>query len=163
MTVEDRLASLEAREAIRELRYAYAAYLDAGEWEEWGRLFSKDAVFEATDADLIVGREAITEFGRVTIADLFAHSAHFMANPRIEVDGDRATGHWYVTVFFAHPDGTAGWHGGKYDETYILEGGTWLFDRVTVSIDYETAGKLTWTEMYDERRGRDVLQVGFPA
>jgi 3-phenylpropionate/cinnamic acid dioxygenase small subunit len=136
---------LYAREQLRELRYAYAHHLDAGEWDAWGSLFAPEARFEVHrpvppgDGPWTVrGREAITEFGASAIADAFEYSAHMMHNPRLAVDDDAATGRWYFDVFAAKPNGHVNWHQGIYEDDYRRVDGEWRFESVVVTVRAES-------------------------
>lgn len=46
MSIEDRVARLEDREAIKELKHRYGYYIDARRWEAFEDLFTGDVVLE---------------------------------------------------------------------------------------------------------------------
>ncbi|MCW2766899.1 MAG: hypothetical protein JWO11_2858 [Nocardioides sp.] len=79
---------------ISQLKYRYLRALDTKEWDEFGACFLPDAtgdynglVFEDRTALVAYMRENLGE-GLVTM-----HQAH---HPEITVDGDSATGRWYL-------------------------------------------------------------------
>jgi hypothetical protein len=79
---------------ISQLKYRYLRALDTKEWDEFGACFLPDAtgdynglVFEDRTALVAYMRENLGA-GLVTM-----HQAH---HPEITVDGDSATGRWYL-------------------------------------------------------------------
>ena len=92
---------LDERE-IRGLMTAFGTALDRKDWTAYGETFASDGEFE------IMGQRRV---GRAEIAagparDLtkFARLQHFVANQLVEVEGDEASGQWYL--FGIHvPDG----------------------------------------------------------
>lgn len=133
MELEERIVELEARERLRELRHAYAAHLDGREWEAWVELFAEDATCEFAGWGTVSGRDELLSFARDVVADTFVYSAHVLHQPILHVDGDVATGRWYVEVYDARTDGTAGWRQGTYRDRYRRVDGTWLFDEVAAA------------------------------
>lgn len=159
MSINARVRDLEARDAIVELRHSYAAHLDACRWEKWSRLFAESAIFRVDEGDGRQGRETIRRYARESIDSSFEYSHHRMSNPRIDIDGDSASGHWYVDVFFALPDGTAGWHCGEYDDRYVYEDGRWVFEEVSVRIHAETDDRIGYTR---EEDGQGTIRIELP-
>ena len=89
------------------------------------------------------GKESATPRGREAIRALFAgfpkvvaRAQHIVANPLIEVDGDRAHGVWYLIAAVTQGDGTtqSNWPGtaARYHEDYVKQNGEWKFRRVRV-------------------------------
>jgi len=85
-------------------------------------------------AGVYEGREAIREFfAGASSAVPFA--IHHVTNPILEIDGDRATGRWYLwqPIVFAEGD-QALWMAARYDDVYRREDGVWRFEHVTVKL-----------------------------
>ena len=63
-----------------------------------------------------------------------AGAQHIVANPLIEVDGDRARGVWYLIAAVTQNDGTtaSNWPGAaaRYHEEYVKQNGEWKFRSV---------------------------------
>ena len=110
--------------AICQLKYRYLRTLDTKQWEEFEDCFVPEVtadynglVFE--DRASLVGymREQMTE-GMITM-----HQAH---HPEITVDGDRATGRWYlqdrvvVAAYSFMLEGAA-----FYEDTYVRTPAGW--------------------------------------
>jgi 3-phenylpropionate/cinnamic acid dioxygenase small subunit len=79
----------EDRAAIRTVLARYCQLCDDGRFEEWGLLFTDDAVFSVLGRDYI-GRDAVVTF----IAGAQppeARGKHLISEPVITVDGDHAS------------------------------------------------------------------------
>jgi len=102
----------EERLAIRRLKHEYCHAVDAGNYDEWVALFTEDGTFERDGAAPIEGRRALREMITGEFDESFEYTAHVVTNPVIDIDGDVATGRWYVTLVYEQPDGTVGWNQG---------------------------------------------------
>jgi hypothetical protein len=88
------------------------------------------------------GREAIRAFLEA-LPEQLSFALHWVMNPRITIDGDVATGRWYLL----EPCTAAGseraiWGAGRYEERYVRIGGEWKFQDVKLT-------PIFWTT-YDE-------------
>ena len=67
---------------------------------------------------------------------MIATAQHIVANPLIEVDGDKAHGVWCLISAVTRSDGktTSNWPGtpARYHEDYVKQNGEWKFRRVRV-------------------------------
>lgn len=103
-----RIRRLEDIEEIRALKYHYAALLDdaakrpgdAAVAVHITSLFTEDFTADYGRFGVYRGRTELMNFLTEHIPSVSAWTMHFMANPRIDVRGDRATGEWYLTAFF---------------------------------------------------------------
>jgi|HubBroStandDraft_4_1064222.scaffolds.fasta_scaffold255025_2 hypothetical protein len=120
-------------EEIRALQIAYGYHLDRGQWADYASLFARDGQLRLgpVRAD---GREAIEiaardQLGFHPSGDTF-ELVHLVANPRIELDGDRATGEVTWTVIARNGAGEASTtsHGRHLDD-YVREDGRWRFQK----------------------------------
>jgi ketosteroid isomerase-like protein len=140
-TLEQRLAVLEDIEAIRKLKARYCAACDDNHnAETLGTLFAEDATWEASNMGRAVGRAAIQEMlGAVGRSGRIRNSAHHAINPILDVDGDRATGHWRLIMLYTAntPDRAVqylriiGW----YREAYVRVRGEWLFQSLACTVE----------------------------
>ena len=130
-----------AIEDIKQLKARYAAYCDH-QYDPDGiaSLFVEEGVWDGGDAfGRHEGRAAIRSFfSQVSKQIVFA--AHLVLNPIIEVDGDRATGNWRLIMpcTVKNEDGApeARWLLSAYDETYVKQGGRWLFQSLRVDTQF---------------------------
>jgi uncharacterized protein (TIGR02246 family) len=138
MSAEHDVQRVVAENAIKELRSRYARHLDAGEWDKWAGLFTEDTTVEFGGFEPLEGRKEVLEFARETIDGMYNYSRHTAQMPRLDVDGDTATGNWYLIVFYEWPDGTEGTVTGYYADTYRRVDGEWKFDYVENVIENDT-------------------------
>ncbi len=108
--------SYDDLEQIRQLKYRYLRTLDLKRWEDFAECFVPEAtgdyaglVFERRDALVAFMRENMGE-GLISM-----HHAH---HPEIVVDGDAATGTWYLEDKVLVPE-----------LHYVLEGAAFYTDR----------------------------------
>jgi hypothetical protein len=140
-TLALRIRVLEDLEAIRKLKARYcAACDDSHNPETLGTLFAEDATWEATGMGRAVGRAAIQEkLGAVGRSGRIRNSAHHAINPILDVDGDRATGHWRLIMLYTanQPDGSLQWLRiiGEYRERYVRIGGEWRFESLACTVE----------------------------
>lgn len=130
-SVEQRLQRLEDLEEIRRLFLDYGHFLDQKDFSSYARLFAADGAWrggigEATGPDDIEAM-LVQAIGNGTGRP----SCHLVANPRIELDGDRARAR--VTWVFLVGDEEDGSPKvalvGHYDDELVREGGSWRFLR----------------------------------
>jgi len=143
--VERRLQLLEDIEAIRTLKARYCAACDASHDPELlGPLFAADAVWEATGVGRAEGRAAIEALlGGIGRSGTIRNSAHHAINPIIDVDGDRATGHWRLIMLYTayRRDRSLEYRRiiGWYREKYARIDGSWLFEHLYCEVEEHAA------------------------
>ncbi len=131
--LEARIRGLEDIEALKQLKARYAAYCDDDyDADGLAPLFTEDAIWDGGVMGRYEGREAIREF--FSSADrAVSFAIHHVTNPILELDGERATGRWYLwqPCTFAQTD-QALWMAGRYEDVYRREEDVWRFEQVTV-------------------------------
>jgi uncharacterized protein (TIGR02246 family) len=85
-------------EEIRRLKYRYLRCVDLKLWDEFGQVFTEDAVAEYDTPVLgkplrLAGREAIVAYMRANLGP-GTITTHTAGHPEIDITGDRATGVW---------------------------------------------------------------------
>jgi hypothetical protein len=160
MTLEQRLARMEAYLDIQNVMSRYAYYHTAGRHEECVELFALDT--EDTWSEMTWGRYC----GREGIAKLYPGyhvwtdgdakgkmHVHAPCQPYIEVaaDGKTARGIWiapgHETSSFVRPDtNEAFWCWMKYDCDFILENGEWKIWHMRTPGMFMTPYGKPWTE-----------------
>ena len=152
ISIEDRLRRLEDYEALRNLKARYAAYCDDNyDADSIASLFTIDAIWDGGPMGRGEGRDGIRELflkspGRMPFA------IHYVTNPVIEIDGDRATGRWYLwqpcvaAKDVVAPHEEAVWMGGVYSDQYVRENDTWLFAHVQIELKMLSPYQAGWAK-----------------
>jgi len=121
-------------EAIKQLKARYFRLMDQKRWDEWGQVFTADAVMEVPEAGMVNrGRTEIVS--TVSAALVGARTVHHGHMPEIEVTGEnRARGIWAMSDYVEWPPnddgarvGITGY--GHYLEEYAREDGQWRIAR----------------------------------
>ena len=132
------------RLAIRELVDAYAHCADRRDANGQKSLFTEDSHFvvymdgqgsEATQE--LEGREALTPV--FAALNDYEATMHFNGQSTIELDGPRATGESYCIahhVFTTDGDRTLMVAYLRYQDTFVKQGGRWLFAERRLSVDW---------------------------
>ena len=153
-SVDERMQVLEDIESIKKLKASYCYWADAGiagdasQMDELIAHFTDDEPWvDFGDFGTYKGKEAVGTFFREVVVGTLSYSAHMVSNPIIEVDGDKATGKWYVDV----PCTLRGaerplWLQARYDEEYVKEGGQWRWKSITTAFDFITPFDEGWVK-----------------
>jgi hypothetical protein len=125
-----RLADIED---IKQLKARYAAACDDDyNPDKLAPLFAEDAIWDGSILGYAEGREAIHEFFSAS-SSLVPFAVHQVSNPLIEIDGDTATGQWYLwqpMVF----QGAALWLSATYADEYVRQHGQWIYQHLKLNI-----------------------------
>lgn len=145
VTIEERLARMEAVEAIRRLKIRYAELNDEGfDPDGLVALFTPDGVWDAGEFGRFVGRNAMRDYwvqtGRVTS---FSH--HYITNHVVDVEPSvtTATGRCYL-LGMSTREGQAYWMAVRYAERYRKVEGEWLFEEMQLLPAFMTAYETSW-------------------
>jgi uncharacterized protein (TIGR02246 family) len=133
-----RIHRLEDIEAIKVLKADYCAACDADHDPALvGPLFTDDAVWEAAGITRAEGRPAIEQYMQaVRDGGGLVRSAHNVFNPRIEVDGDTATGHWRLLMLATREPGDVYLRIiGSYRERYRRTAQGWRFAELFCDVE----------------------------
>ena len=130
--MEKRLDTLEAIEAIKKLKARYCQAADERDPEAYANLFAEDAVFDGGDFGQAQGRQAIGDFLRNIQQQSLPFAVHYVMNPNIEVEEEKATGRWYLLepCTMRAKGEQAVWGTARYEEEYEKVGGEWKFKTV---------------------------------
>ena len=108
-------------------------------------LFTTDGVWDGGPA---LGRRE----GRAAIAarlaqPTLAFSRHLFVKPRIEVDGDRASGRWDLLSPCRRLDGSSWWMCGFEDDEYARVDGAWLHRSMRLTTVFVTRVEPGWEKI----------------
>ena len=77
-------------------------------------------------------------------ASTLVFSRHLFVKPRLDVDGDRATGRWDLLSPCTRPDGTSLWMAGYEDDVYARVDGVWLHRSMTLTTLFVSPAGTGW-------------------
>ncbi|WP_458210655.1 nuclear transport factor 2 family protein [Haladaptatus sp. NG-SE-30] len=150
MDETQRLRRLEAREAIKELRARYCYSIDEQDWDAFYDLFVADPTLDFGGMGVYEGSEGLARFAHQFVEGQLERSAHMLSNPilDVDVDGNRATGRWYVESPITFSDGSGAWRQGWYEDEYRYIDGEWKIAtiemRFVYTADYDEGG---WSDL----------------
>lgn len=124
--------SLDDERAIERLKHEYCFAIDDGRYEEWASLFTDDGRFVRGSGDTFEGYDELHEFASEQFDPLFETVTHVVTNPVVNVDGDEATGRWYLLFVYETEDGAVGWTQARYEDEYRRVDGEWRIAESTV-------------------------------
>ncbi len=154
-----RVDGAESTLALHALKARYASLVDAR--FRHGAVVGRDRLDELAGAvaDLFTedgewdGGPALgVARGRAEIAARLAEptlvfSRHLFVQPRLTVDGDRATGRWDLLCPCTRPDGESLWMSGYEDDTYVRVGGTWLHASMSLTTVFLARAGAGWPKV----------------
>lgn len=135
MSVEERLAALEDRQAVSDLMLAFGACLDAKDWDRYAGLFLEDGKF-TIEGQARFGREEIVSGPRRDL-EKFGALQHYSTNHKVSLDGDTATSSHYLVAIHVDDLGDMSLHadaGGRYDCKCVRTPGGWKFAEVELHV-----------------------------
>ncbi len=144
--LERRIQRLEDIEAIKKLKARYADACDRNyDADTLASLFAEDAIWDGGLFGVHNGREEIRTFFQGVSSDI-TFAMHYMMNPIIDVDGDEATGEWYLFQTCTFNGDQAIFGAARYDEQYRLIDGQWLFWRLKLTSFFWTPFEEGWVK-----------------
>jgi uncharacterized protein (TIGR02246 family) len=135
----DRLRELEDREAIWQLFMDYRRCLDARDFAAYAALFTDDGEWVG-NLGHVQGPGEIEEMLERTLGQGFGVEPgtdfHLVANPEVELDGDRATARSTWCFVERGADGKPSLSLiGRYEDELVRDGGRWKFRRRVAHCD----------------------------
>jgi ketosteroid isomerase-like protein len=124
------------RESIAGLVHRYADAVVRRDQTQWASTWAPNAKWHLGPGRSVEGREAIVELW-VKAMGGFAAVVQVVNNGEVHVDGDVATGRWYINEHFSRRDGVTGMLLAYYDDTYVNVDGHWLFASRSLVAQYQ--------------------------
>jgi hypothetical protein len=142
------LATLIAKDEIRELAMLYSRGVDRKDIELLRTLYAKDAT---DDHGKHYNGDAVGYLNFLERS--FPHmpySGHHICNHLVSVDGDRGEGEVYALAYHLIPDGKGGtvedFMAVRYVDRYQKENSRWLFASRVVSFDHHSVRPITTSQ-----------------
>lgn len=144
------MSILEDVYEIQKLKARYADAVDGG-WtgtkahdpDAVVALFVPDGVWDSGDYGGGEGHEGIRAF-MATGEAIMPFAFHHITNPRIDVDGDRATARWHALLAVTL-EGRGQLQTGIYDDVLVRTPEGWRFERLQFTLAATTSLPETWT------------------
>ncbi len=133
--LEKRITRLEDIEAIKQLKARYCHICDDDHNPETVKtVFAEDGIWESADFGTARGHAEISELF-ANFRKMFNFSQHNIMNPVIEVDGDHATGIWYIMGPWTYRENDdEKWLALRYDDDYVKIDGEWKYQHLRVAL-----------------------------
>ena len=127
--LEKRVQLLEDIEEIKKLHINYIYWLCKLQWDDMLDCFTEDATLDLMDQGVRKGKREISEvFHNVLAKMIKLNDGHFVGQPVISVNGNKAKGHWILYLFFSEP--SVRWMQGRQECEYVKVDGKWKFSSV---------------------------------
>ena len=137
------------QQEITELLAHYADAVNRRDLEAWTKVWSEDGIYTLNGASKRVGRDAIVALYEKAMA-MVESMLQVVHNGTVEVDGDSATGRWYVSEHHGLGDGKSVYVIGVYQDRYIRTADGWKF------------AERHFDQLYLENRNGDLSGTTFP-
>ena len=133
--LEARITRLEDIEAIKQLKARYAEICDdMHNPDRICSVFAEDAIWESPDFGVATGHAEVRALF-ANFQKMFSFSQHNMMNPIITVNGNHATGSWYIMGPWTNTDtGAEKWFALRYDDDYVKINGEWKYAHLRVKL-----------------------------
>jgi hypothetical protein len=133
---------------IKKLKARYCHLVDGGEWDTLEKLWIDEAVCDYGFFGRFVGKtEIMDRFFRDLVSNASSFNAHMIHNPIIDIDGDIASGKWYLTAHTTiQPKNQAVWVQGIYNDRFVRIDSEWKIAELAVEFRYYTAFEEGWAK-----------------
>lgn len=119
------MSNLEDQQALRDLMARYIDAVNRYDEDAWVATWAPDAVWNLL-GNPISGRDNILALWR-QMMQTFEFAIMMPSSSLFEVDGDTATGHWYLHEYTRDLEGKASTILSRYLDTYVRRDGQWLY------------------------------------
>ena len=132
--IQDSMADIEA---IKQLKARYAmACDDSYDPEALAAMFVENAIWDGGEFGRYEGRDAIHDYF-ADMHEVVEWAVHYMSNPVIEVEQERATGRWYLwQPMTLKADSQAILLSAHYHDHYVKRDGQWFFQQLSLDVKF---------------------------
>lgn len=114
------------RDDIEDLVHRYSDAVTRTDHAQWAACWADEAWWDLGKGRLNHGKANIVAFWQGAIANLVT-VVQLVHNGTVTIDGDRASGRWYVSEHLQRTNGARGMLLAWYDDTYGRIDGRWSF------------------------------------
>lgn len=131
------MSDLSAVTEIKQLKYRYLRCVDLHLWDELGETLAEDVSASYGKRLSFDSRDTVVRGLAEQMTDDVV-TEHRVSHPEITVDGDTATGRWYLQDRVIVPAYSTMIFGAAfYDDAYVRVDGRWLISRTGYTRTYE--------------------------
>ena len=116
---------LEDELALRNLMGRYADAVNRVDADAWIGTWAEDAIWNLL-GNPVSGRDNILALWKQMMSS-FEFALMLPGSCLFEVDGNTASGHWYLHEYTRDPEGNASTILSRYVDTYVKQDGQWLY------------------------------------
>jgi ketosteroid isomerase-like protein len=120
--------NLADEQAIRTLTASYTDAINRMDIDDIAPVYDEQAVFTMMDRPSVVGRTAILDVLRATVAR-YQLVMQLLHSGVVQLDGDRARARWQITEFQILADGQPRFIAGRYEDEHVRRADGWKFAR----------------------------------
>ena len=152
MSLEELQARIRVLEDIEEVKRLMATYIyvvDDSQWDDVADLFADNARAEYGMLGTYDGKEAIATFFKEVVSQAWSWAVHQLLNPLVTVEGEKATGRWYIfcSSTMPSPEGDrAMWVQASYDNEFVKINGRWKFSLLRLVFNFITPYDEGWVK-----------------
>ena len=132
---------MEDELALRNLMGRYTDTVNRVDADAWIATWAEDGVWNLL-GNPVSGRDNILALWKQMMSS-FEFAIMLPSSCLFEVDGDTASGHWYLHEYTRDPEGNASTVLSRYLDTYTRQGGQWLFQSRDYSFIYNGPADLS--------------------
>ncbi len=145
--LEKKIRNQEAIHEIMNLEADYCYAADSYDGESFANLFTENGVLDIIPMGKTIGRKALMSLCRDQFSRGFSFAMHFLHNPRIQVNGDTATGKFYWQASLTYLDtNTPTNAAGTYESKYTKTDKGWKIKEKVVNFIYDTPYDKGWVK-----------------
>lgn len=148
MTLEERIQRLEDIEEIRYLQAKYQRSLDTRDFNGIAECFADDVVSSYGNGTMAyTGKDNVIKF-LMNVMSVEMPSAHMIHGGEIDVDGQKATGKWYLQDFLINKEHNVNIYGAAiYENSYAKVDGVWKIKEIGYKRLYEYMDMVSQTQL----------------
>ncbi len=127
--------------ALRNLMATYVDAVNRSDADAWAATWAADGEWNLL-GNPVHGRDNIVGLW-LQMMGSFEFAIMMPSSAKFEVNGDTATGHWYLQEFTRDKEGNAGTILSRYVDTYTKHNGEWLYQTRTYTFFYNGPADLS--------------------
>ena len=116
---------IEDELALRNLMGRYADAVNRVDADAWIATWAEDSIWNLL-GNPVSGRDNILALWKQMMSS-FEFALMLPSSCLFEVNGETASGHWYLHEYTRDPEGNASTVLSRYQDTYIKQDGQWLY------------------------------------